>query len=342
MRIDRDSGRRCAGVLVRVLPAQDRCRRGKPVRGARASCSGLEPSFVSVTYGAGGSTREKTIEIVKRIREQYGLEAMAHFTCVGATVERAARDARRDARARGSTTCSRCAATRPRARRTGRKTEGGLEYSRELVELIAADYPFAIGARLLSRDPHPRHQPRGRPRTSGREGRRRRRLPDHPAVLRQRPLLRLRRTRPRRRGDACRSSRASCRSRRSGRSSGWPRCAARAIPGGLQPRAARPRRGPGGGARLRRRLRDAAVRRAARRGRARDPLLHAQPIAGHARDRQRAEARQALGAGRLPGLDLESLGHPRRAVGAPRSARPPSRSGGRCRRPRRRAASASR
>ncbi|HWX52234.1 MAG TPA: methylenetetrahydrofolate reductase, partial [Solirubrobacteraceae bacterium] len=46
----------------------------------------LEPSFVSVTYGAGGSTREKTIEIVKRIREQYGLEAMAHFTCVGATV----------------------------------------------------------------------------------------------------------------------------------------------------------------------------------------------------------------------------------------------------------------
>src|SRR5436309_2998833 len=46
----------------------------------------LEPSFVSVTYGAGGSTRTKTIEIVKRIREQYGLEAMAHFTCVGATV----------------------------------------------------------------------------------------------------------------------------------------------------------------------------------------------------------------------------------------------------------------
>ena len=46
----------------------------------------LDPAFVSVTYGAGGSTREKTIEIVKRIREEYGLEAMAHFTCVGATV----------------------------------------------------------------------------------------------------------------------------------------------------------------------------------------------------------------------------------------------------------------
>src|SRR3569832_1349244 len=47
----------------------------------------LEPSFVSVTWGAGGSTREKTIGIVSRIRETHGLEAMAHFTCVGATTD---------------------------------------------------------------------------------------------------------------------------------------------------------------------------------------------------------------------------------------------------------------
>src|SRR5918999_209572 len=46
-----------------------------------------EPAFVSVTYGAGGSTRDRTIGIVKRIKSQIGLEAMAHFTCVGATVE---------------------------------------------------------------------------------------------------------------------------------------------------------------------------------------------------------------------------------------------------------------
>src|SRR6185437_57825 len=47
----------------------------------------LDPSFVSVTYGAGGSERARTIEIVKRIRAEHGLEAMAHFTCVGATVD---------------------------------------------------------------------------------------------------------------------------------------------------------------------------------------------------------------------------------------------------------------
>jgi methylenetetrahydrofolate reductase (NADPH) len=43
----------------------------------------LAPSFVSVTYGAGGTTREKTIEIVTRIKREQGIEAMAHLTCVG-------------------------------------------------------------------------------------------------------------------------------------------------------------------------------------------------------------------------------------------------------------------
>src|ERR1700729_294681 len=45
----------------------------------------LNPTFVSVTYGAGGSTREKTIEIVSRIKRGSGIEAMAHLTCVGST-----------------------------------------------------------------------------------------------------------------------------------------------------------------------------------------------------------------------------------------------------------------
>jgi methylenetetrahydrofolate reductase (NADPH) len=43
----------------------------------------LAPAFVSVTYGAGGSTRDLTIELVGRIKRETGLEAMAHLTCVG-------------------------------------------------------------------------------------------------------------------------------------------------------------------------------------------------------------------------------------------------------------------
>ena len=47
----------------------------------------LQPDYVSVTYGAGGTTRGRTIDITKRIKSELGIEAMAHFTCVGATVE---------------------------------------------------------------------------------------------------------------------------------------------------------------------------------------------------------------------------------------------------------------
>src|SRR3954453_15639241 len=47
----------------------------------------LEPAYVSVTYGAGGSTRDKTLEIVQRIKEEFDLEAMAHFTCVDQTTD---------------------------------------------------------------------------------------------------------------------------------------------------------------------------------------------------------------------------------------------------------------
>jgi methylenetetrahydrofolate reductase (NADPH) len=47
-----------------------------------AELSPLEPGFVSVTYGAGGSTRDRTLEVVARIKK-LGLEAMAHLTCVG-------------------------------------------------------------------------------------------------------------------------------------------------------------------------------------------------------------------------------------------------------------------
>ncbi|MFQ5456947.1 MAG: methylenetetrahydrofolate reductase [NAD(P)H] [Myxococcota bacterium] len=47
----------------------------------------LQPTFVSVTYGAGGTTRDKTVEIVSRIKNEVGIEAMAHLTCVGASKE---------------------------------------------------------------------------------------------------------------------------------------------------------------------------------------------------------------------------------------------------------------
>jgi methylenetetrahydrofolate reductase (NADPH) len=104
----------------------------------------LEPSFVSVTYGAGGSTREKTIEIVKRIQREFGLDAMAHLTCVNATVDdlRRTLDEMRDA---GIENVLALRGDPPRGETRWTKTEGGLEYSCELVAMLAANYGFAIG-----------------------------------------------------------------------------------------------------------------------------------------------------------------------------------------------------
>jgi methylenetetrahydrofolate reductase (NADPH) len=105
----------------------------------------LQPSFVSVTYGAGGSSREQTIEIVKRIKEQFGLEAMAHFTCVGATVPEL-RETLDEMREAGIDNVLALRGDPPDGESQWTKTDGGLEYSRELVQLIGADYDFAIGA----------------------------------------------------------------------------------------------------------------------------------------------------------------------------------------------------
>lgn len=55
------------------------------LRETLASLRELRPTYVSVTYGAGGSTRDRTIELVTGIRADYQIEAMAHLTCVGAS-----------------------------------------------------------------------------------------------------------------------------------------------------------------------------------------------------------------------------------------------------------------
>jgi methylenetetrahydrofolate reductase (NADPH) len=105
----------------------------------------LDPAFVSVTYGAGGSTKDKTLELVSRVRDEVGIEAMAHFTCVGATVEqlREQLDAMSEA---GLENVLALRGDPPRGQEEWRKTPGGLEFSAQLVTMIRGQYPqFAIG-----------------------------------------------------------------------------------------------------------------------------------------------------------------------------------------------------
>jgi methylenetetrahydrofolate reductase (NADPH) len=114
---------------------------------ALAELSRLNPTFVSVTYGAGGSPaqKRKTIDIVSSIKADHGLEAMAHFTCVGATVTelRETLDLMRDA---GVQNVLALRGDPPPGHTEWTATEGGLSFSRELIEMIRDEYDFAIGA----------------------------------------------------------------------------------------------------------------------------------------------------------------------------------------------------
>lgn len=115
------------------------------LRATLATLSELKPDFVSVTYGAGGSTRGRTLELTKWIKQEVGIEAMAHLTCVGSSREELCEilDGMRDA---GIENVLALRGDPPRGETEWRPHPGGLLYSTELAALIAERYPFAIGA----------------------------------------------------------------------------------------------------------------------------------------------------------------------------------------------------
>jgi len=104
----------------------------------------LKPDFCSVTYGAGGSTRQTTLSIVDRIQREQGLTAMAHMTCVNATRDDTAA-VLAQARALGITNILALRGDPPGGTGEFRKTDGGFEYSYELVRFIKDMDGFSIG-----------------------------------------------------------------------------------------------------------------------------------------------------------------------------------------------------
>ena len=103
------------------------------------------PDFVSVTYGALGSTRDRTIDIVKWIKQDLGIEAMAHFTCVGATREELT-ETLSEIEAAGVDNVLALRGDPPAGEEEWTPTPGGLLYSTELIELLGERFDFAVGA----------------------------------------------------------------------------------------------------------------------------------------------------------------------------------------------------
>src|SRR5438874_8941612 len=99
----------------------------------------FKPSFITCTYGAGGSTQELTLEIVARVHREFQLPVATHLTCVGRTVEQL-RDYLRTAIESNVENVVALRGDPPRGDTVFEAVSGGFRYANELVDLIHREF----------------------------------------------------------------------------------------------------------------------------------------------------------------------------------------------------------
>ena len=99
----------------------------------------FSPSFITCTYGAGGSTRDKTLDIVAKVKSDHGLPVASHLTCVGSTVDEL-RAYLFEAVERGVDYIVALRGDPPQGETEFRPVENGLSYANELVEVIRREF----------------------------------------------------------------------------------------------------------------------------------------------------------------------------------------------------------
>jgi len=104
----------------------------------------LNPDFISVTYGAGGGTREKTVEIASTIRSKFDHETLAHLTCVQATRGDIGEQLEQ-LKGEGIENILALRGDPPKDREQFVRTEGGFGYASELVAFIREQGDFSVG-----------------------------------------------------------------------------------------------------------------------------------------------------------------------------------------------------
>ena len=143
----------------------------------------LGPSFISVTYGAGGSTRRNTIDLVCRMQEELGIVAVAHVTCVGHS-QAELRDVLQELQERGVENLMCLRGDPPQGQDTFVPTSDGFSHAAQLVTFARTLDDFSIGVAGYP-EPHPECARQGaRFATLERESRLRGGFCDHSVVLR--------------------------------------------------------------------------------------------------------------------------------------------------------------
>ena len=100
----------------------------------------FRPDFVTCTYGAGGSTRNKTLDVVEQVQQRFAVPTASHLTCVGATVDQL-RQYLAEASGRGIENIIALRGDPPRGETRFTPVAGGLSYANELVELLRSAFP---------------------------------------------------------------------------------------------------------------------------------------------------------------------------------------------------------
>ena len=100
----------------------------------------FDPALITCTYGAGGSTRGTTLDVLKGVIARHDLPVASHLTCVGSSVAEL-RDYLHEALALGVTAIVALRGDPPKGETAFRQTDGGLRYASELVALIRSEFP---------------------------------------------------------------------------------------------------------------------------------------------------------------------------------------------------------
>ncbi len=143
MRIDEIIAAKAPTFSVEFFPPKTEEAREALFATAR-SLRELEPDFVSVTYGAGGGTRDGTVEITRELKDALGFETMAHLSCVGETADGLAETLDRIGAA-GIENVFALRGDPPRGQEDFEQPEGGLGSAAELTAFIASRWPFTVG-----------------------------------------------------------------------------------------------------------------------------------------------------------------------------------------------------
>jgi methylenetetrahydrofolate reductase (NADPH) len=105
-----------------------------------ADLNEFSPDFYTCTYGAGGSTRDRTLQIIQAVKERFGHRIATHLTCVGSTVEQL-RGYLRQAQDIGTDYIVALRGDPPKGQTEFQQVAGGLRYANELVSLLRSEFP---------------------------------------------------------------------------------------------------------------------------------------------------------------------------------------------------------